>query len=39
MFALITSVGGRAVLYGSETWTVKEHDMIRLETNDAKMVR
>ena len=26
------------MLYGSETWPVKEEDVIRLERNDAKMV-
>ena len=36
MFALITDVGGGVVLYGGETWAVKEHYMIMLETNDAK---
>ena len=27
------------VLYGIETWSVKEEDVIRLERNDARMVR
>ena len=28
-----------ALLYGSETSPIKEQDLIRLERNDAKMVR
>ena len=28
-----------AMLYGSETWSVKEKDMIRLERSDARIVR
>ena len=28
-----------AMLYGSETWSVKEKDVIRLERNDARIVR
>ena len=27
------------VLYGSEIWRVKEQDVIRLERNDARMVK
>ena len=27
------------MLYGSETWTVKEEDMITLDRNDARIVR
>ena len=29
----------RIILYGSETWQVKVEDVIRLERNDAQMVR
>ena len=27
------------MLYGSETWPIKEKDVIRLERNDARMIR
>ena len=27
------------MLYGSETWPVKEKDLVKLERNDARMVR
>ena len=27
------------MLYGSETWPVKEENLVRLERNDARMVR
>ena len=28
-----------AMFYGSETWPVKMKDVLRLESNDAKMIR